>query len=237
MQSEIILHDRLADLRRKKGLTQRELAKKLSEYLGKDKGISPSAVCSWEVGAKKPPYDILLGFSTYYGVTVDYLLGASSKKLESDNKEKFDINNYRIKISDEELKSGYHNRPVFLVFIDNLTENRWAIYDRDSNCFSCIGNVIIENDPSITCYALSIDTLPLGLIPEKKLSLKEAQKKEQVWIEYSNPSETLTIKFSGWYHVSKEKGAFIDSTGFALPFDGFDICYSVYANKPYEDKY
>ncbi|MBE0467201.1 MAG: helix-turn-helix transcriptional regulator [Candidatus Desulforudis sp.] len=40
--------------------------------------ISQSAVSAYEVGRKTPPVDMLVGLASYFGVSVDYLLGISN---------------------------------------------------------------------------------------------------------------------------------------------------------------
>ena len=64
------MHDignRLAELRKHKGWTQKQLA----QYLRK----SPSAVGSYEQNIQTPPADVLITLSELYHVTMDDLLG------------------------------------------------------------------------------------------------------------------------------------------------------------------
>lgn len=60
------LPTKLASLRKKKGMTQLELAEKLD--------ISRQAVSRWEAGSVVPSTDNLKTLSDLYGVSVDYLL-------------------------------------------------------------------------------------------------------------------------------------------------------------------
>lgn len=55
------------DLRKKKGLTQVELAKLLN--------VQQTTVSKWEVGRAVPDYPVLLKLAELFGVSVDYLLG------------------------------------------------------------------------------------------------------------------------------------------------------------------
>lgn len=57
---------KLTDLRKKKGLTQLEVAEKLY--------VSRQAISRWEVGAAVPTTDNLRALSDLYETTVDYLL-------------------------------------------------------------------------------------------------------------------------------------------------------------------
>lgn len=60
-------------LRKMRKMTQNELAIRL--------GISASTVSSYENGIRLPSYDILLRMARLFNVTVDSLLGHSSKDM------------------------------------------------------------------------------------------------------------------------------------------------------------
>lgn len=60
---------RLKELREKKHISQYKLANELS--------ISQSAVGSWESGTRECNFAMLIKIAKYFGVTIDYLLGAS----------------------------------------------------------------------------------------------------------------------------------------------------------------
>ena len=64
----INFNDRLKQLRLSSGKTQQELADEL--------GISPSAIGMYEQGRRQPDRATLILMSEYFGVSVDYLLGA-----------------------------------------------------------------------------------------------------------------------------------------------------------------
>ena len=64
-------HDKLQELRKKKGLTQEELAKELY--------VSRTAVSKWESGKGYPSIDSLKEISKFFSVTIDELL--SSEEL------------------------------------------------------------------------------------------------------------------------------------------------------------
>lgn len=58
--------ERIAELRRKCGLSQAALAKKL--------GLSTSAIAMYEQGRREPSVAILIALTEVLGVTMDYLL-------------------------------------------------------------------------------------------------------------------------------------------------------------------
>jgi transcriptional regulator with XRE-family HTH domain len=62
----MILGKRIAQLRREKGLSQIELAKKV--------GVSQRYVSTWETGKNMPHVETLLKLAQVFGVSVDHLL-------------------------------------------------------------------------------------------------------------------------------------------------------------------
>lgn len=67
--------NRLKELRKEKKITQLELANML--------GVTFSTISAWEVGKAQPSYDILIKLATYFGVTVDYLLGFNQEDKDT----------------------------------------------------------------------------------------------------------------------------------------------------------
>ena len=75
----IELANRLAELRKSKGLSQEELADKLQ--------VSRQAVSKWERGEASPDTDNLIELAKIYGISLDELVGLSNpeKKDEKEN--------------------------------------------------------------------------------------------------------------------------------------------------------
>ncbi len=73
----MILGQRIKHLREQNGLSQIELAQKLN--------ISNSTLSQYESGTRAPSDDIKLKLASYFQVTVDYLLGASTKQFPTPN--------------------------------------------------------------------------------------------------------------------------------------------------------
>lgn len=71
------LDEKLIYLRKKKGLTQLELAEAVN--------VSRQAVSKWESGGGTPSTENLRGLSELYGVSVDYLLNEEERKPENGN--------------------------------------------------------------------------------------------------------------------------------------------------------
>lgn len=72
--SENIIGETLANLRKDAGLTQKDFAKIFN--------LSGSAIAHYEQGITLPGCEILSKFADYFNVPVDYLLGRSSCKIE-----------------------------------------------------------------------------------------------------------------------------------------------------------
>ena len=71
--------EKLAELRKAKGVTQEEVAQSLS--------VSIKTVSKWENGVSTPDLFMLMALSKYYGVSTDTLLGLSEKKTQSTKEE------------------------------------------------------------------------------------------------------------------------------------------------------
>ena len=72
------LHRRLAGLRKKRGLSQQEVADIL--------GVSRQAVSKWESGQTAPSTENLVRLSGIYGVSVDMLANSEAPLREPDGK-------------------------------------------------------------------------------------------------------------------------------------------------------
>lgn len=66
--------EKLADLRREKGLCQKEIAKCLKVTVG--------TISNYENGVHEPDLDTLGMLADFYGVTVDYLLGRTTYRYK-----------------------------------------------------------------------------------------------------------------------------------------------------------
>lgn len=71
---KIIIGDNIRNLRRKNDTTQ----EKLAEYLG----ITAQAISRWESGVCLPDMELLPGIASFFGVTIDELMGYHPAKEE-----------------------------------------------------------------------------------------------------------------------------------------------------------
>lgn len=102
---EVIILDRLKELRQEKNINQLKLAMDLN--------ITQASVSKYEIGAREPSLEILEKMSDYFGVSTDYLIGRSdirkpltAKELKKDELDL--IYKYRnLKESDKHRLQGY----------------------------------------------------------------------------------------------------------------------------------
>lgn len=67
MEPEILLEERLKELRKDRGFTQRQISEML--------GIDRSSYSYYETGKTRPSIKILIKLSCIYQVSIDYLVG------------------------------------------------------------------------------------------------------------------------------------------------------------------
>lgn len=68
------MNDKIKKLRKSKGWTQTELAKRL--------GTSQKVITSYETGAKKPPIKRLPNLAAVFGITIDELIDSQSIQIQ-----------------------------------------------------------------------------------------------------------------------------------------------------------
>lgn len=57
----------IQELRKDKGITQKELAKKFN--------TTQRTISNWESGRNEPPYEMLIKYAKFFYVSTDYILG------------------------------------------------------------------------------------------------------------------------------------------------------------------
>lgn len=67
----ILIGDNLRELRESKGLTQKQLGELL--------GVSAPEVSAYENDSRRPPYEVLVGYSRIFKVSTDFILGTERR--------------------------------------------------------------------------------------------------------------------------------------------------------------
>ena len=98
--------EKIIELRKKKGITQEELAKNI--------GVTFSCVALWETKKRKINVNYLKKIAKYFDVSLDYLTGGSSIQKTEKEKELIDLIN---QLNDEQVQE-------ISTFIDYLISKR-----------------------------------------------------------------------------------------------------------------
>ena len=88
--------DRIKQLRKKKGVSQSELAEAI--------GVKTNTVSTWERGTRKPDVEALNLLSEYFEVSFEYLLGNSDKEDAKPSQK--ELNSYDLSAKADEIKGA-----------------------------------------------------------------------------------------------------------------------------------
>lgn len=127
--------DRLKKMREARGLTQKDVSEALE--------INPRTYASYEKNEREPNSEVLIQFSKYYGVTVDYLLGITHKQEGLTQHE-------------SDLIEAYRNNPDMQTAVDRLLKIEQPVMIRSFRAASSSDN----HEPEI------VDMQDLSNIPE-----------------------------------------------------------------------
>ena len=108
---------RIAEERKKLGLSQEELAKKLK--------VSQKSISKYECGDRRPSYETLALMSSTFGVSIDYLLGNDIPNKPNSKSDSIQ-NNYSFYFFDDVLKNIFTSRLKKLLTEKNLSLNKFS---------------------------------------------------------------------------------------------------------------
>ena len=96
--------ENLKELRKQRGITQRDLA----QYLG----VSISTFSGWETGVYEPDHAHLCKIADYFGVTVDELLGRTPQLFDNARIERPEVLDLfeQLNVAEQERALGYMER-------------------------------------------------------------------------------------------------------------------------------
>lgn len=179
----MILAEKIASLRKKKGWSQEELAYQLD--------VSRQSVSKWESGASVPDLDRILKLSEIFGVSTDYLLKEETQAAPEIEIPELDKTEGLKRVGREEAESfmeiklngakkvamataGYILSPVVLLFLTGLSEFKQpAINDELA---SGIGIVVV-------LLMIGISTM-FFVVNGMKMESYEYLQKENFYLEY-----------------------------------------------------
>lgn len=115
-----IIGKNLTELRKKKHLTQAELAAKLN--------YSDKAISKWEHGDAVPSIENLLEICNFYGITLDQLVNENTKELKPKDEEKQNKVN-KLVVTLLSFFTVWTLGTVIYVFLDLLyIKNEWLVF-------------------------------------------------------------------------------------------------------------
>ncbi len=147
-----IIGENLAELRKKKGLTQFELAEKFN--------YSDKAISKWENGSTLPDIEILYQLCEFYDVSLDYLTHKEDKQKYIKDTNKTLLKN-RIAISCLLVSIVWMIATIIFVYtlMDNPTSPNWVafVWAVPISCIILIGlNKIFFRNRAMYFYVCSI---------------------------------------------------------------------------------
>lgn len=93
-----VLADRIKKLRKKKGVSQLQLAEAI--------GVKKNTVSTWERGTRKPDLNALCLLSEYFDVSLEYLLGTSDEEETRFKPSQEDLDFYALSEKADEIKES-----------------------------------------------------------------------------------------------------------------------------------
>lgn len=150
---------RLKVLRKASGMKQSEFCEALAAYIGKGTRIPISTLSSWELGEKRPTYEIMIEIANYFNVSLDFLLGRTKMSemeyFADDTQKSQNIEDYLVRISSKDI-SEYDGKPVFIVCGTAMKSGKWSIYNASKELF-CTRDERVHNTDRLTFYVLATE--------------------------------------------------------------------------------
>lgn len=139
-------HNRIKELRNKKGLSQKEFAKAFSDFIKNDENVKPvsyATISRWERGENEPKLETWIKLAVFFGVSVSYLQGLD----EDEERESIKILELK-----NDLKNGKNYQKKYVrrflnssaeTSIDKLSEHDIdLIWDVVNSSNSLIGSLV-----------------------------------------------------------------------------------------------
>jgi len=223
--------NRVAMLRKNKGLTQAEFSVDFSTFVMRKEPFSAITISSWENNSKMPTMTTFLYLCQYFDVSADYLIGLSDTVGEvSEKPSKTVTKKPDFKISAKNLKN-YSKEPVYVVFKNKALRSRWGLldYEKDRIIFT---DRIIKNIRTSGCeFYTSIpeDEKAIDYSKKKPYSMQQLLESDKpVWIQMLSADGFIEGKYNGWYQHNEDHSALINTIGLVLPYEGLNSSYVAY---------
>ena len=177
-------HNRIKELRNKKGLSQKEFAKAFNEFMknsGSKKTVSYATISRWERGENEPKLEIWIKLSDFFGVSVYYLQGISNYA----NANKEDIH----RLMRLAFRPGEKDDLKLIKKIEDMrASSMGGVLKEEFKGVNQIIDILFEGDSSREDYKKTIANL--------KLTLQSAKSVEPLSLYFYILSEMSKIFFS-----------------------------------------
>ena len=163
----------IASLRKKRGWTQRQLAKQLN--------VTHQAVSKWEKGATMPDIETLLAMSKLFGVTVDMIISATTESVNNEsNTSKLDDGNNQTPEMEQLKKEKIESHMKYVIKNDYNNDDDSG--DRGDNNVNV--HVVIDTDddgldPSISKIVYLAPFISKDVLDKKFMTLIEEKENLQ----------------------------------------------------------
>ena len=214
-------------------MTQKELAVKLSDWVGCEGYYGQSTISSWERG-HRPNTRTLQYLSTFYDCSVEYMLGITDDRSIENAESGKSASKPMVQIQKKDLLQ-YDGEPVWIESDEPVKTGCWGLVN-------CRNNSIILKDGtyfSISKLKFNIYTQPSPFsitaknTNEHALSMEEAVQvgvKKKIWIEPISKYEEVRERYRGWYSYVPKSECFMNAgTGLLLPLSGYKLSYIAFA--------
>lgn len=231
-----VFGQRLAKLRVDRNLTQQDVAEEMATFINNGKTISPLTISSYESGRKIPPLSNLIFYATYFGTSVDYLLGLVEGQKEII--EQFPMTQREIgnplmepdmQIRPQDWKK-YQNLPVYVVFSNHQKQDGWGMLDynmkrivfTDAICPLSTELKLFRQQPIESQYASGSMKHPLNYAELQNTTTS-------VWIEMLTPDNFVKGRYNGWYKHNEDRTLLInEANNLMLKSEGCGIAFNAY---------
>lgn len=220
-------------LRQKANLKQEELAANVSNMTGRDIPYSPTVVSAWETGRRTPTREAAMAMADLFGTTVEYILGETNIKDESEKSKESSILASN-KISYEAL-CEYHRLPVYLVFPNNEHADDWAIVDCTNNSKIILRTfnaeyVVTKKNYPYDIYPRKVDEISVNANSKKNRlgMIQIMQSVKPVYVEMTTNDAEIRAAYNGYYTITKDQQFLQGESGKVLPLSGLGIRFNCY---------
>lgn len=226
-----IMAERLKELRKDNGYTQKELAEELNKYIDVPDVYQTSNISSWELG-HRPRIQALHHIAGFYRCSIEYLLGKTDDRyLQTGNSEKKQPSTDMLRPIRKRDLCYFDGEPVWIESDEMTQKGCWGLVNCvDKTITLSDGTSILISQIPFKLYMRPLPfTLSMTAVRSTPLILEKAKEigeRGQVWIELISKYREAKNAYRGWYRYCEESQSFSKiCSGLVLPASGYDIAF------------